>query len=194
MTPPNVSSWTWINQLGATIESFQYSLRMKVEYVTGQWRYLVGPCPSTPYAIEAILDYSDNRSTAGSGVVALILRDSSTGNAIGLKFQHATTGLTVNVEHMGVGNQADSGDIQRQISPIFVAGLSTRIALRIADDGTTRVFSYNLNPTLNPGVFTTLHSQAHSAYITPDQLGIGGYNSFGSGKFVFTDWMDWKIT
>jgi hypothetical protein len=168
--PPAFSSWTWVNQGHATASDNGGGIYF---VATGDAAtsamMLAKAVPATPY-------------TVTFGILANLL--GTGGNALlFVGFRNSTSGKLVLLEHYQTGNFiVENWNSATSYSGINLSarGLNPRTMywLRLADDGTTRTYSFSAD-----GInFITFGTDGHTNFLTPDQIvwGLNNPNTAGT--------------
>lgn len=167
-TPPLVSAFTWVNQSGATATDLTGGGILLSCAASGgtadSHRLLVETAPATPWTRTAAM-FGLVADLAGSRI-QMVARESGSGKfvAYGLNFDGSThfpkfAVTTYNSPTAGVANIAFFDFLM--VGPL--------LWLRLADDGTNRIYSWSPN-----GVtWFTIYSETRTTFITADQVGFG---------------------
>lgn len=182
--PPS-SGWSWVNQGTATVAadkggrlltmpSAAANMRMEVRTLASAINYT-----ATCYVESAI--YSGDSSYAG-----MILRNSGSGNFVLFMCGYeASPGGTTLASVKWSSPAAGIADYRKQ-GPGMLANGAPRW-LRVRDNGTTRFLEYSYN-----GVDWIEHfSVGRTDYLTPDQVGWGGYSQ--NGKINTARLRSWSV-
>ena len=169
--PPAASSFTWVNQGGASTDETKGGLILTVPAASGDnVRGLAIAVPSSPYTFTAAIM---------SGVPAVNYA------AGGIGLRESSSGKLVTIGHTPRNNQVECYNWNSETSLASSYGGTTAaspstIWLRIKDDGTNRIIYQSGN-----GVFwTQVSSTTRTDFITPDQLFVWGNSNNGSSLDV----------
>lgn len=175
-TKPPSSSWSWVNQGGASTATELGGERITAPSSTRNWRLRVRSLsPSSNYTATAYTEVAG--ASANSWWAGLILRNSSSGSLIhfGSSYQSGVNTFAVTRWTNATTFSANSF----VVASTAMIGPAMPNWWKLRDDGTNRYFEYSLN-----GIdWMPIFSESRTAFITPDQFGIG-INNEGSGADV----------
>jgi len=164
MVPPDSSTFTWINQGGASVDTTYGGFIINAPVGTINLRIRKMVAPATPYHIEVgfipTLYPASNSSLSG-----LLFRDSVSGNLVSW---HVDQALLHQVNYYNSPTSVNTGNVFSTTSNM---SLNNIVWYRIGDDGTgggaarTFDFSYDGKNWVN------VASQGRTVFITPDEVG-----------------------
>jgi hypothetical protein len=177
LTDPPSTSWSWVNQGTASTATEYGGERVTAPTSTRNWRMRVRTLtPSSNYTAAAYVEATG--ATATQWLAGIILRDSASGSFITFGPAWSATAI------LGVYRWTNSTTVSAtsiQQTGYQLVGGSVPQWLRIRDDGSNRYFDYSHN-----GVdWTTAFSEGRTAFITPNQFGIGISNEASGSDCVF---------
>jgi hypothetical protein len=159
MTPPVDGDFAWINQGGASVSTTNGGIFLSGPAgATKNYRIRKKAAPSTPYTITAALlplVIGQNFQTTG-----ICFRQSSDGKLVALS-QFYDGGFKLYVTTL---NDPTSGNSHILQLPFDVGGI---LWLRIADNGTNRLYSYSRDGQN----FTQVYSEGRTTFLTADEVG-----------------------
>jgi hypothetical protein len=188
VAPPAVSTWTWVNQGGATATDRTYgggagfSMRSPGHATTNIFRGLVRSTPAAPYRLTARLRTAFPAKNFIQG--GLWWRESGT-SRLQTFLRGANVGDTYNV-------QAWDNETTFNSTYISFTGSGRFEWMSLWDDNTTRYFQ--ISP--DGQEWVTLHSFARTTFLTPNQFGvcINAVNQGTPNLDGALSLMSWEIT
>jgi len=164
MTPPVNGDFAWVNQGSATVDTTNGGIYLEAPTQSGaSLRIRKKAAPSTPYTITAaFLPTAQFRQVFGNNsTFGLMFRQSSDGKLQGFV--------------LGVDNGMSVGIFQYNTATSFNAAVvgdhflypTTPIFLRLADDGSNRVYSVSGDGQH----FTAIYSVGRTNFLTADEVG-----------------------
>ncbi|MDX4957939.1 DUF4249 domain-containing protein [Delftia acidovorans] len=184
VAPPQ-TGWSWVNQGSSTLVD-SVSEQVLISAATGSGANLVArarSAPAAPYTLTARL--RSLRPTKPFVSTGIGLRNSATGQLVVFDILSPTTGTKIRVTKFNT-SVSFSADYTTLEFPSIVD-----IWMRIADNGTNRVFSYS-----SDGVYwTQFFSVGRTDFTTPDQLIFmaGTENSATPNFAPIVRLISWKI-
>lgn len=174
LTPPVTGSMTWLNQGSATITTTSQGYgALRVPAAAGDILHgLYQSLPVTPYTITMAFFLSGKPTTSRQG--GLMLYSTVSGKLKLLQFSA--------INQLAVSNWSDAthpGTNDSGPSAVFVSGAYW---VRIADDGTTRAYSYSSDGES----YVDFYSEATNTYVTPDSVGFYADTSDTNSDAVIT--------
>lgn len=177
-TKPPSSSWSWVNQGGATTATELGGERLTAPSSTRNWRLRTRSLsPTSNYTATAYVE-STAATAASTWWSGIGLRNSSSSSFIMFgAYGDSTAGRLV------ISRWTNSTTFSANSATPFVYQLAAGVIpnwLRIRDDGTNRYFEYSHNGVdWAPPVLT----ESRTAFITPDQFCFGADNE-GTGSDI----------
>lgn len=167
LTDPNLQTFAWVNQGGATVSSTKggiYLFGPKV--ASANWRIRKKAAPSTPYTITVA--FLAAIADANQSYNALIFRDSVSGRMHMFTLACVTAGQPSVISTKWTDATTFGGADYLIRNPTTRAGNGLHI-FRIADDGTNRICSYSSDGQN----FITFHTITRTDWITANEVGFG---------------------
>jgi hypothetical protein len=168
-TVPLAADFTWVNQGTSSVADKTARMVMTVPNVAGtNLRCLVKTAPGTPYTVTAAFAVAAIGSASASQVIGLLLRNSGSGliRAFYLVVDAGANYFTVN-------NWTNATSFASGAFASNTAHPGAYVWMRITDDGTNRKFLISGNGR----DWTEIYTDARTAFVTADQVGIIGYNN-----------------
>jgi hypothetical protein len=174
-TAPPTTSWSWVNQGGATVATDLGAEFLTAPTSTRNWRLRARTLtPSSNYTATAYIEAagvsptSSNRWYTGIG-----LRNATSGSFITFGpslYAAASIGAQLTIYRWTNATTFSASSFEQSTSALAGAGVLNW--LRIRDDGTNRYFEYSPN-----GVdWILVFSEGRTTFITPDQFIFGADN------------------
>lgn len=165
MVPPVESTFSWVNQGTATVAETQgWSYLSDDVSGTPSLKLRVKSTPGTPFTKTLCFIPNFNANT-NSELAGFVFRNSGSDELVVMAIKHSSGGAPeLRLVHYIDEN---TEDVVVQSWPITFVHCSSRIWLRVTDDGTDHKF-YTSTDGVNFNLFTT---QANNAYTTADQYG-----------------------
>lgn len=184
-TDPNLETWAWVNQGDATEATTDERISITRAVTTGSGeslRILKKAAPSTPYVITAAL-FAQFGGTTNQGA-GLLFRESSSGKIVGFCLHTRSLNALQIFCWTNPTTYGGSNPLNDE-----VAHIGFPIWLRIADDGTNRIYSYSVD-----GVnFAERYREARTTFLTADEVGFF-INPTNLGIHCSLTIMSWKET
>jgi hypothetical protein len=184
-TTPVDGDFSWVNQGGASVTvNANGGICLSVPTsASTNLRCRVKTAPSTPYTITAA--FLINMAAEDFQNAGLCFRDSGAGTLSTLLVLGATAGLPALVASKWNSATSFSADYL-SVSRPYSSGL---LYLRIADDGTDRIYSYSADGYQ----FLTLHTVGRTDFLTANQVGFFG-NVQNSASAMDVTLISWEET
>jgi hypothetical protein len=167
--PPDLSTFTWVNQLGSSCSTANGLPVFAVPFHSSpaQWSSLVKPLTASAYTITLI--FIPSIPSAGIFHFGITLQDSTSTKGVNLMLnQYNAPGQLIVYRE---------SDVQHGMSEVAQATFNIPVAhvrgLRIVDDGTNRTFYYSCD---GGNVWMQMYQEASNSYMTPAKWGIIGVN------------------
>lgn len=176
-TAPPSTSWSWVNQGGASVAADADAILLTAPSSTRNWRLRTRSLsPTSNYTATAWVEVAA-ATAASTWWAGIVLRNSSSGSFIVFGPYGDTTAGRLTVTRW---TNATTFSANSSVPFVYqLAGGRIPNWLRIRDDGTNRYFEFSHN-----GVdWILLFSEGRTAFITPDQFAIGADNE-GTGADV----------
>ncbi len=171
---------TWVNQGSSTISTTTGAFILATPSHSGlSIRSRVKTNPSTPYTITAWFIPTMLFNGANTDSVGLLFRDSASSKLSLFALGCASTVLVSNCTNDTTFSASPAGPFTPLIS-------GRPICLRIADNGTNRIYSLSYDGT----TFLDLYSVTRTTFLTPDQVGFF-VNSGANQSMVTMTLLSW---
>lgn len=160
LTPPIDGDFAWVNQGSTVKDTTTGAINLNAYGLGGNWRARVKTMPATPFTVTAW--FRTMFVGTASQAAGLCFRNSGTDNQIWLHMDAASgwTGRLV-VERYSPAYAGTYINLSAQWMSVF--------CLRIADNGTNRIYSFSVD-----GVnFVQVFSHGRTVDFTADQVGFG---------------------
>jgi hypothetical protein len=178
LNPLAVADFAWINQGGATATDSAGGIYMVAPAGTDNIHLLKKAAPATPYTITVCL-IPDGMVLCNYNQVGVAFRESSSGKLVVL-------GIAEGEAHAIIHQTYSTPTTFNSTVKAAVANPALQW-LRIADNGTNRIYSYSPDG-LNWAVFNT---ESRATYITANEVGIyiSSNNATYGPQATFTSWL-----
>jgi hypothetical protein len=172
-TVPLAADFTWVNQGTSSVADKAARMVMTVPNVAGtNLRCLMKTAPGTPYTVTAAFAVAQIGTASESQVIGLALRNSGSGliRAFYLVSDVGNNYFTIN-------NWTNATTYSGGAFASNTSHPGAYLWLRITDDGTNRKFLISGNGR----DWSEIYTDARTAFVTADQVGIIGYNNVVAG-------------